>query len=849
MPKATCRDRQRQLLTFVDDARWTSHEQLLQAATDTICPVGHDLLFANLMIGMLDRGDDGLLRLSRAGDEWLMLHGTPAAKWRAVEAPGVPPLRDWQHDALQAWSAHARHGVVEAVTGTGKSRVGVEAAREALDQDFSVIVVVPTVDLVDQWARTFRASQVPGVGVCGDGKRATFATHRVIIGTVQSLYLEPPTRADGKVLLIADECHRYGAGMWKQVLHPTYRRRLGLTATFERNDDGINDLLAYFGGDPVYKIGFPQAIRSDVVAHYDVKLFGVPLTSGERRDYDAAENVLDDCRIRLIMADFTPEPFGAFLQEVQQAATDDEDPAIADIARRYLKAFSERIDILSRAQGKLNAMRQLAPLVDKSRGAIVFTRRVQAAEDLAAALVEEGVLAEPIHSDLTRTTRQERLTDLKVGRVKALVAPTMLDEGIDVPDIDLAVVMGGSKSRRQMIQRMGRVLRLKRDRRKATFVVVYAINTVEDLTAHDGAEGCLDLIIESADSVQDWGTGTKIATSPAQRPLKSTKGQAATQAPQRVEHVATEGAPKPGSTPDSPPDPRGGRTAPAPSRYLRDVDVSGVAMTRQALTSYQRFHGGTDQEAERAIRAISVELLGNGRLVVTGSGHLSLRGPEATVVLSADHGRFVAYQSHADRPAAADPQTGAPPSVDKSRAGTETADVPATPSLADPPDRMDVIDPASIGISPAVIDQARRILPLGGMAPDRAEQYIRQELHDDIAADATVTATLGGRAIKASGRSWAITADGKAITALTAATTSPTIAGSSAQSKDALPVRSPDLEALAAPQDTVNPPSPPRTEPSAMNLVEQIERLAHLRQEGLLTDDEFAAAKALILFR
>jgi late competence protein required for DNA uptake (superfamily II DNA/RNA helicase) len=60
-----------------------------------------------------------------------------------------------------------------------------------------------------------------------------------------------------------------------------------------------------------------------------------------------------------------------------------------------------------------------------------------------------------VHSDLSRSQRKERLQALKKGRLKAVVAPTVLDEGIDVPDIDLAVVMGGSKSRRQMIQRMG----------------------------------------------------------------------------------------------------------------------------------------------------------------------------------------------------------------------------------------------------------------------------------------------------------------------------------------------------------------------------------------------------------
>src|SRR5690606_7162504 len=96
----------------------------------------------------------------------------------------------------------------------------------------------------------------------GDGADASFRSHAVVIGTVQSLYENPPTRPDGGVLVIADECHRYGSGQWRRALHPSYRRRLGLTATFERSDDeGIDFLVSYFGGPTVYSLGFAEAIR------------------------------------------------------------------------------------------------------------------------------------------------------------------------------------------------------------------------------------------------------------------------------------------------------------------------------------------------------------------------------------------------------------------------------------------------------------------------------------------------------------------------------------------------------------------------------------------------------------
>nr|WP_269813638.1 DEAD/DEAH box helicase family protein [Ornithinimicrobium sediminis] len=253
-------------------------------------------------------------------------------------------MRAWQVEALDAWAAHGRHGVVEAVTGTGKSRVGVEATREAIADGYSVVIVVPTVDLTRQWEKTLSAHGIKGVGLIGHGQRSSFDTCSVLVGTVQSLYLSPPTRPDGRVLLIADECHRYGAGQWRTILHDTYRRRLGLTATFERNDDGIEVLLTYFGGGSVYTIGFARAIADRVVAPYDVKLLGVRLTRAERVKYDEADQLAKDCRAQLLSAGFPADPFGAFMHEVHAAVREDEDPTITEVARRYLKAFSDRIE-------------------------------------------------------------------------------------------------------------------------------------------------------------------------------------------------------------------------------------------------------------------------------------------------------------------------------------------------------------------------------------------------------------------------------------------------------------------------------------------------------------------------
>lgn len=579
----SCRDRQRQVLAYLDEHGSATPEQLMRVVEETTCSLGHGVRFAELMQeGVLETCPDESLRLGQKGEDWLLTHGRPAPDWQqlANRAGRLPPLRQWQVEALDSWAAHGHQGVVEAVTGTGKSRVGIEAIREALEHDFSVVVCVPTIDLVQQWKTSLREHGIGSVGVMSstESSRGSFRSHSVLVATVQLLYGDPPTRPDGKVLLVADECHRYGAAAWGRALDRTYVRRLGLTATFERNDDGINHLLDYFGGGPVFEIGFERAISEGVVAPYDVRLMGVELTRNERLEYDEADEIVKDCRMRLVLNGLPEEPFGEFMYEVTQVAEDEGHPEDRDLARQYLKAFSQRIDVLSNAQKKYEWISELATAVQKSRGAIVFTRRVDAAEQISAELASGDVAVEAVHSGLSRAQRRDRLGALRRGRLQAVVAPTVLDEGIDVPDVDLGVVMGGSKSRRQMIQRMGRVLRLKADGRKATFVIVYAKNTVEDVTEGDGVAGCLDLLVDTADSVGPWGAQPHPQATQPDRQAAAARQVTGAECATVVE-------------PDMPL-PRGELLAPT------------VTITRDALEAFQRHHDLSDEVADRTLRCM-----------------------------------------------------------------------------------------------------------------------------------------------------------------------------------------------------------------------------------------------------
>jgi superfamily II DNA or RNA helicase len=113
----------------------------------------------------------------------------------------------------------------------------------------------------------------------------------------------------------------------------------------------------------------------------------------------------------------------------------------------------------------------------------VFTESIEAAREIAARLSGSGrITATALHSQLGRDERKDLLGRFKAGHIRAVVAPRVLDEGVDVPEADLAIIAASSKTRRQMVQRMGRVLRRKADGRLARFAVLYLKGTTEDPT-------------------------------------------------------------------------------------------------------------------------------------------------------------------------------------------------------------------------------------------------------------------------------------------------------------------------------------------------------------------------------
>ncbi|WP_227837955.1 DEAD/DEAH box helicase [Nocardia aurantia] len=469
-----------------------------------------------------------------------------------------PPMRAWQQEAIDAWIRAGHRGIIEAVTGSGKTAVGIRAVAMALDDGRQAAVLVPSIDLQKQWYENLRTA-LPN---CRIGRLGGDAGGRlperwdVLVSTVQTGARRTlfTGSAAGRALLVADEVHRYGASAFAQALTDDYDWRLGLTATLERTDNAVEDVLLPYFGHQIAGCDYARAQADGILAPVKVALVGVDFTPRERAVFDLADDTVRRTKDVLIHKYGAPEnPFGEYMAAVQQLAKDT--GGAARFANRYLKAFSDRRETLADCSAKLKLVRALPSTGLAATRSIFFTERAATAGQVAVALTSGDVAAETLRSGLTPANRDKILRDFRDGELRALAAPRVLDEGIDVPDAQVGVVLAASRTRRQMIQRMGRVIRPKADGRAAIFVVMFVRGTSEDpgLGAHeaflDELQQIADeqIIIDAADLpevLQRW-----LGTSPEQsmRAPTDTRGHGAAApkpASARLDKRVHESAPK-----------------------------------------------------------------------------------------------------------------------------------------------------------------------------------------------------------------------------------------------------------------------------------------------------------------
>jgi superfamily II DNA or RNA helicase len=421
-------------------------------------------------------------------------------------------LYPWQQRAYDRWHESKCRGIIEAVTGAGKTRLAMAAAASHLEENWKVATIVPTKELMYQWCKAYEKYLLGDLGLnvtigkLGAGSYDSCSSHDIVIAIAPSASKYQLLETEQSGLIIADECHHYGAEVWSRVLEEEFEHRLGLTATYEREDEGCAKYMDPYFNEVVYHLDYEEALEDGVIADFKIAYIGARFNQEEKRDYENWNKKASYYRNILIEQYGLPEkPFGEFMLKASQLSRSEKGSASKD-AGFYLNAFSNRRKITARAEAKLDRLWELQNAIENAEKVIFFTQTSEAAQRVVDLMEEAGISGAVLDATMDMEARKKVFAEFEEGTHKLVAAPKLLDEGVDVPSADLAIILASSGSRRQLVQRMGRVIRPKKDDRIARIAVLYIEGTGEDpkFGVH---EDFMELVTEAATDVKIFNSG------------------------------------------------------------------------------------------------------------------------------------------------------------------------------------------------------------------------------------------------------------------------------------------------------------------------------------------------------
>ena len=377
---------------------------------------------------------------------------TDAPRPRLVPPSGIRPvtLRPYQHAALLAWRRAGRRGVVVLPTGAGKTRVALAALAATRTP---CLVLVPTRALLTQWTRALGEIYDGPIGRFGDGERVLAP---LTVATFAGAYRHMPVLGDRFGMLVVDEAHHFGTGAFDEALEMSIAPvRLGLTAT-PPAPGPVAARLATLVGPPVFELGVAD-LAGSYLAPLERITWRLALDEDERREYDALVAVYREA-VRVFMGNHLGATWEDFLREA----------ARTDEGRRGVAAWRRAARLLSFPRCKREALALLLARHREQR-TLVFV----AHNETAYAIAREHLIM-PLTSDIGRDERQATLERFRTGELRALVSAQVLNEGVDVPEAEVGIVVAGRMGEREHVQRVGRLLRPAAGKRALLYELVVA---------------------------------------------------------------------------------------------------------------------------------------------------------------------------------------------------------------------------------------------------------------------------------------------------------------------------------------------------------------------------------------
>ena len=365
----------------------------------------------------------------------------------ALKEPITP--RPHQLEALRAWMDAEKLGSIELPTGAGKTILAILAI---VATGRSTIVVVPTIDLMQQWEAVLTRFIGGKIGLLGGGHHEV---ETITIATYDSALIHAERLGNRFGLLVCDEAHHLPAPQYQTIAMSSLAPfRLGLSATFERSDGNESVIFDLIG--PLVHRGHIHEMTSTVLAPYEVVSIQVRMTRDEDSAYRSARKRYTDFLRRFGIRMSEPNGWSEFIKLSARSPE----------GREAMKAYREQRRLAHSAEGKLQ---EVWKILQKHRGehTILFTD-----ENLFAYRIGREFVV-PVITHKTKLKERKRFLDaFRSSEIKVLATAKVLNEGVDVPEASVGVVVSGSGTVREHVQRLGRILRAKPGKRAVLYEII-----------------------------------------------------------------------------------------------------------------------------------------------------------------------------------------------------------------------------------------------------------------------------------------------------------------------------------------------------------------------------------------
>ena len=383
------------------------------------------------------------------------------------------------------------------LTGAGKTLLAILAMEKLWSVhgiNLRVKIVVPKTFLMYQWHSAIRQEldiRRENIGFFS-GSYKSVGDKTVMLYVVNSArhniarHIVEDAKKGCKVFLIADECHHYGSesnseifGYLGHLPNGAEVFTLGLSATPWCQN--FNEVLVPALGAEIYRFGFLDALKADVISKFALFNIRLSFCKDERALYDElsdkialALHKLND--LGVMIGGASGYSFFAELEDIIQSG----EPQAAELAKTVLMLTMQRKEVVYRAKFRIDAVIELLKRVPKSSKVIIFGERIETAEEIYKQLNrtyhnEVGIY----HSKIPKLMGVQTLRQFEDGEIRVLVSCKTLDEGLNITSTDVGIVVSSTGSHRQRVQRLGRVLRKKSGKKASYFFYLYVGDTTE----------------------------------------------------------------------------------------------------------------------------------------------------------------------------------------------------------------------------------------------------------------------------------------------------------------------------------------------------------------------------------